>query len=113
MNNFHAIWTDDDGVLSFEWTLLVTLLTIGIVSGLAGARDAIIDEFGDVAQAMLALDHSMTIDFPLEVIVHGGPSSSASDSAFVDAFNYSDCARADNLSGQAPQVVDDGIDETP
>jgi Flp pilus assembly pilin Flp len=107
------LWTEEDGVLSFEWTLLVTLLTIGIVSGLAGARDAIIDEFGDVAQAMLALDHSMTIDFPLEVVVHTGPSSSASDSAFVDAWIYIDCDRADNLPGQAPQVSDDGLDETP
>src|SRR5687768_2455294 len=55
-----SMWRDDDGVLSFEWVLLVTLLTIGIVSGLAGARDAIIDELGDVAQAMLALDQSYT-----------------------------------------------------
>jgi Flp pilus assembly pilin Flp len=112
MNTLKHIWTQDDGVLSFEWTLLVTLLTIGIVAGLAGARDAIIDEFGDVAQGMLALDHSMTIDFPLEVIVHTGPSSSASDSSFTDALTYIDCARADNLPGQAPQNVDDGIDET-
>ena len=26
------MWREDDGVLSFEWTLLVTLLTIGVVS---------------------------------------------------------------------------------
>ena len=113
MTTLARLWTEDDGVLSFEWTLLVTLLTIGIVSGLAGARDAIIDEFGDVAQAMLALDHSMTIDFPLEVIVHTGPSSSASDSGFVDALFYSDCDRADNLNGLGQQVVDDGNDQTP
>jgi Flp pilus assembly pilin Flp len=113
MTTLKLLWTEDDGVLSFEWTLLVTLLTIGIVSGLAGARDAIIDEFGDVAQAMLALDHSMTIDFPLAVQVHTGPSSSASDSSFTDALFYADCARADNLSGQVPQNVDDGLDETP
>ena len=35
------IWTEDDGVLSFEWTLLLTLLTLGIVSGISAARDAI------------------------------------------------------------------------
>ena len=67
MTTLHRLWHEDDGVLSFEWTLLLTLLTLGIVAGLAAARDAIIDEFGDVAQAMLALDHSMTIDFPLQV----------------------------------------------
>src|SRR5687768_12998587 len=42
---------EEDGVLSFEWVLLLTLLTIGIVSGLTAARDAIIDELGDIAQA--------------------------------------------------------------
>jgi hypothetical protein len=58
---------DRDGVLAFEWVLLVTLLTIGIVSGLAGAPDAIIDELGDVAQAMLALISRTPSTF-LEVI---------------------------------------------
>lgn len=101
------LWTEEDGVLSFEWTLIVTLLTIGVVAGLAGARDAIIDEFGDVAQAMLAVDHSMTIDFPLQVQVHGGPSSSASDSSFTDALIFQDCGRADFNLGQPPQEVTD------
>ena len=102
------LWHEDDGVLAFEWTLLLTLLTLGIVAGVAASRDAIIDEFGDVAQAMLALDHSMTIDFPLQVIVHDNTDiSSASDSSFTDAFIYSDCARADFLEGQAPRFVED------
>jgi Flp pilus assembly pilin Flp len=109
----NRLWKEDDGVLSFEWTLLLTLLVIGIVSGLAGARDAIIDEFGDAAQGMLALDQSMTIDHPLTIQVHNNDVSAASDSAFVDALLYGDCPRADFLSGQNPQVVDDGIDESP
>ncbi len=97
------MWKEDDGVLSFEWVLLVTLLTIGIVSGLAGARDAIIDELGDVAQAMLALDQSYTIDFPLEVIVHADTASSASDSEFIDAADYTDCDRTQAPQGQGPE----------
>ena len=36
----HRILQEDDGVLSFEWILLLTLLTIGIVGGLTAARDA-------------------------------------------------------------------------
>ncbi len=104
------VWREEDGVLSFEWTLVVTLLAIGIVAGLAGARDAILDELGDAAQAMLALDQSMTIDLPLSVVVHNNEVSSASDSSFVDAMNYADCPRNDFLSGQSPQVVDDAID---
>jgi Flp pilus assembly pilin Flp len=87
------LWSEDEGVLTFEWVMLVTLLTIGVVSGLAGARDAIIDELGDVAQAMLALDQSYRIDFPLEVVVHTDTASSASDSTFIDALYYRDCGR--------------------
>ena len=90
---------EDDGVLSFEWILLVTLLTIGIVSGISAARDAIIDEFGDVAQAMLALDQSYTIDFPLNVDVHTVDTTSASDSAFTDAMIYTDCTRTNAPQG--------------
>ena len=49
---FARMIKEDDGVLSFEWILLVTLLTIGIVSGISAARDAIIDEFGDPGHAL-------------------------------------------------------------
>ena len=86
-------WKEEDGVLTFEWVLLATLLTIGIVSGLAGVRDAIFDELGDVAQAMLSLDQSYVIDVPLEVVVHTTTTSSAAGSSFIDAAFYQDCAR--------------------
>ena len=102
------MWKEDDGVLSFEWVLLVTLLTIGVVSGIAGARDAIIDELGDVAQAMLALDQSYSIDFPLAVVVHADTASSASDSAFTDAARYLDCGRTNNQPGQAGPPLTQG-----
>src|SRR5436305_11612 len=99
------MWKEEDGVLSFEWVLLVTLLTFGIVSGLAGARDAIIDELGDVAQAMLALDGSYTIDYPLQLLISddGSPPiivGKASDSGFIDVQLYVDCARQTNEKGQ-------------
>jgi Flp pilus assembly pilin Flp len=95
------MWKEEDGVLSFEWVLLVTLLTIGVVSGLAGARDAIIDELGDVAQAMVALDQSYTIANPLFVVVHDiTEESAASDSGFQDAAIYSDCTRAGATDNQ-------------
>ena len=99
------MWKEEDGVLSFEWVLLVTLLTIGIVSGISAARDAIIDELGDVAQAMLALDQSYTIDFPLNVDVHTVDGTSASDSSFTDALIYTDCTRTNAPVGQLPQAV--------
>ena len=91
------IWKEDEGVLTFEWILLVTLLTIGIVSGLTTARDAIIDELGDVAEAMLSTDQSYTIDHPLVVTVHTaqdlGTDSQSVNSGFIDDFVYTHCLR--------------------
>ena len=61
MNRLLQVWREEDGVLSFEWTLMLTLLTLGIVAGLAGARDAIIDELGDVAEAAQGFDQSYSL----------------------------------------------------
>lgn len=110
------IWRQDDGVLSFEWTVLTSLLTIGVVSGIASVRDAVIDEMGDVAQAMVALDQSYYIQPPLAAQVHTvgwgwggwgfsggwgfGGMSGASDSMFVDAMAYQDCYRVPPMKVQ-------------
>ena len=90
-----AMWNEDQGFLTFEWILLVTLLTIGIVSGITAVRDATIDELGDVAQAMLSLDQSYTIAGGLRVTVHEtGDASTGSDSNFGDrVFGFSHCGR--------------------
>lgn len=110
-----ALWIEQDGVLSFEWTLLTTLLVLGVVGGLSAARDAVIDELGDVAQAMLALDGSYSIDWPQEILIDldttGGPGPEAvglaSDSSFLDALAYTDCARATSPTGQSAQADSD------
>ncbi len=105
------MWKEDDAVLSFEWVLLVTLLTIGIVGGIAAARDAVIDELGDVAQAMMAVDQSCTINFPLGILVHADPTASGesgtASSFFLDDAVYSDCQRV-SVAGQDFQ--DDSAD---
>lgn len=104
------LWHETDGVLSFEWTMLTTLLTVGVVSGVAAVRDAVTDEMGDVAQAMVSLDQSYVIQPPLTINVHTldgfggftngflgtgfGVTSAASDSVFIDASSYQDCGRA-------------------
>ena len=54
-------------------------------------------------EAMLALDQSYTIDFPLEVIVHTDTASSSSDSEFIDSADYTDCDRTAAPAGQGPQ----------
>ncbi|MBI86211.1 MAG: hypothetical protein CMJ81_23695 [Planctomycetaceae bacterium] len=100
------IWTEEEGVLTFEWVLLVTLLTVGVVGGVAAARDAIIDELGDVAQAMLALDQSYTVLHPLIIEVHDTLDQGASNSTFVDAAAFQDCNRNDSFNGQGNELLD-------
>jgi Flp pilus assembly pilin Flp len=103
------VWREEDGVLSFEWTLLLTLLTIGIVSGLAAARDAIIDELGDIAQAAQGIDQSfsltgvsLSLDFNNDNIPDFTASSAASSfqEQAQDHF-FSDCGRS-SFAGQDP-----------
>lgn len=55
---------DERGVLSFEWILLITVLTIGIVGGISAVRDGVISEMGDVAGAMVAVDQSYSVASP-------------------------------------------------
>jgi Flp pilus assembly pilin Flp len=102
------MWKEEDGVLSFEWTLLLTLLTLGIVSGISAARDSIIDELGDLAQAAGAIDQSYT--FPALSFTFGGATFSVAGSTFTDdAMVYTDCARANapNSSDSAAEFMDD------
>lgn len=111
---FERMWREDDGVLSFEWTTLTSLLTVGVVSGVAAVRDATIDEMGDLSQAMISLDQSYYIQPPLAVQVHSGGfgngfvsaggfgfgATGASDSGFIDGASYSDCYRGPHTKVQ-------------
>jgi Flp pilus assembly pilin Flp len=112
---FARMWHEQDGVLSFEWTLLTSLLTVGVVSGIASVRDAVTDEMGDLSQAMVNLDQSYVIEPPLGVQVHttygggwgfgggwgwGWGGSSAAGSQFIDAASYRDCYRTGHMRVQ-------------
>jgi len=112
--HLQCLWLEDDGVLSFEWTLLLTLLVVGIVGGVTAARDAIIDELGDTAEVMLAVDQSYHIGFPLLASVHNVAVSSASDSDFTDALLYSDCGRPEiPFDPNAPPLAAEIIGQLP
>jgi Flp pilus assembly pilin Flp len=102
MTSISRLWKEEDGVLAFEWVLLLTLLVIGIVSGVAAARDAIIDELGDVSEAMVAVDQSYRVSNPLRIDVHAATTTAASDSQFTDAFFTFDCVRTTAPVGQTP-----------
>ncbi len=61
MRFLKQLWHEDQGVLTFEWILLITALVIGIVGGLAAARDAIISELGDLSAAITSIDQSFVV----------------------------------------------------
>jgi Flp pilus assembly pilin Flp len=93
------LWTEDDGILSFEWTLLVVLLVIGIVGGLAAARDVVIDELGDTAAALLSYDQSYSF---------AGIDGLIAPSIYTDTLGtVEDCDRTFNEMPYFP--VDDGV----
>lgn len=52
------IWRDDEGVLTFEWILLITIVVIGVVGGVSAVRDALVSELGDVTGAAVNIDQS-------------------------------------------------------
>ena len=54
-------WKEDQGVLTFEWILLITVLVIGVVGGLSAVRDGIISELGDLSVAITSVDQSFVI----------------------------------------------------
>lgn len=83
-----CLWRDDDGVLSFEWTLIVVLVVVGIVSGVTAARDVVIDELGDTAEALLAWDQSYSFSGFGTI-----PASTYTDPGHT----FADCTR--NLAG--------------
>ncbi len=60
------IWREDEGVLTFEWILLITLLVIGITGALSAVRDAIAAELIDVAGAIVNIDTSYSICAPVQ-----------------------------------------------
>ncbi len=70
VHRMHRIWREENGVLTFEWILLITVLVIGIVGGISAVRDALIDELGDVSEGVVALDQSYWVNVPLQASIY-------------------------------------------
>jgi Flp pilus assembly pilin Flp len=97
------LWQEDDGVISFEWTMLVTLLVIGVISGIAGARDAIIDEFSDVSEATVNWDQSYSLPATVIMDSDGNPAFTLTEQTFTDdGAVFNDCGRG-GVDGQDPE----------
>jgi Flp pilus assembly pilin Flp len=103
------MWKDQEGVLTFEWILLITVVTIGVVGGLSAVRDAVISELGDVAEAMISLDQSYSIIHPVEAVAHDNALDGAVESFFIDT----NCNRASSCRAPQPPAYGQQVDRSP
>ncbi len=59
MKLLHALWQDEAGfVITSELLIIVTIAVIGLIVGYVAIRDALVQELGDVAAAIGALDQT-------------------------------------------------------
>jgi hypothetical protein len=79
------LWADEGGaIVSAEIVVVMTILVIGVITGLTSLRDAVITELADVGGAIAWLDQSY--------ILHGvkAHSSSTGQTEHIDQRDYCD-----------------------
>lgn len=92
------LWTDDQGfVVSIELILIATIAVIGMITGMAAVRDAVVSELSDVAGAVQDLNQSYTFNGVV------GQSGNTSGSDFDDLLDFCDSA------GDAADAADNCI----
>jgi Flp pilus assembly pilin Flp len=63
------IWNNDEGVLTLEWILLLSLIVIGVIVAMSTVRDAINDQLHGLTGAISSLDTSYNIPPPISAYV--------------------------------------------
>jgi Flp pilus assembly pilin Flp len=86
----NQLWNDEAGfIVSIELILIATIAIIGLISGLAAVRDAVVSELSDVAGAIQDLNQSYTFQGVL------GHAASTAGSDFNDALDFCDSVDQD------------------
>jgi Flp pilus assembly pilin Flp len=94
------LWNDEVGaVVSAELVLVLTILVIGMITGLASLRDAVVTELADVGGAIASVNQSYTYG---GITAH---SSTTAGSVFVDLVDFCDNAGQGATPGQATRCV--------
>lgn len=103
-------WSDDQGfVVSSELILIATVIVLGAVVGLSTFREQLVQELGDAALGIGALDQSYSID---STTVAG---FTAFGSAFEDAADDCDARACDGAQGRPgvpPACINIGLTAT-
>jgi len=95
MSILKQLWNDEAGVIiSAELVLIATVLVLGMLVGLVTVRDAVVQELGDIAVAIGAINQSFSFS-----AIRGHHSSTAG-SVFVDLSDS-----CDNSAAGAPDTL--------
>lgn len=101
------LWNDECGVIiSAELVLVATILVIGMITGLASLRDAVVTEMADVGQAVSQLNQSFSIGGVV------GPNTFTSGSAFIDTLDFGDVPNG-GIQTSFPRCIVFGVPPTP
>lgn len=106
----NRIMKDENGVLTFEWILLITLLVIGIIGGIAAIRDALIIECAETAGAIVALNQAYTISGPWMIEIKSDTTTIVSEYSGYPSL-YSDKAGTVKVTATAATTI--GGEPTP
>lgn len=99
------MWKDEAGfVISAELVLLATIVVIGLIVGWATVRDQVIQELGDVAQAISEINQS----YSWSAVT--GHTSSVAGTAFDDLLDF--CDDDGDPDGEAGHCINLEVDAT-
>lgn len=99
MNMLTRFWQDEAGfVVSSELVLVATILVIGMITGLASIRNQVVQELGDLAQSIGAVNQSYTFSGVT------GHSSSTAGSVRLDTTDF--CDNQTDTANQEPACMD-------
>jgi len=103
------LWLNDEGVLTFEWILLLTLLVIGVIGGVAAIRDAVLHEAQGTAGAIVSLDQGYVVNAPLGVGVDSMTPTGSSCTSSASVYGFQD--EADISFGRLTELQLDQVNQ--
>ncbi len=95
-------WNDEAGfIVSSELILIATVLVIGLLAGLVTIRDQVVQELGDVADAISEINQSYSFSGVT------GHASSTAGTFFEDIRDFCEAAgTSDQSTGAEPQCIE-------
>lgn len=101
MNLMLRLWSDEAGfVVSSELILIAAIVVMGMLTGMATIRDQVVQELGDVGDAVSELSQSFRWQGTT------GHSSSVAGTLFNDLNDFCEAAAgADQTAGAGPQCI--------